>query len=232
MEEEKVEIKQEKSLDEIEQEIVERKQEIAKRESENKLVTALINNDTAIEMAKKQYEDLRNQKNIADKMSRVVNRKTNADIDTANIKVEEQEKDNKVKKQQIKNELLKLKNDRIYLVKEQKHRLEMQRAKQLREKYEDLLLRTCRKKQKGEDKKWHYVNDENGKPIINVPGKIRFFFIRLFDGIVSGLNQIAEILGAINKSVLKGSLIVLILLLLLVPPFREWLLGLIGINLG
>ena len=231
--EEEVEIKQkEKSLDEIEKEIAEKKQEIVKREVDNKLVNALMNNDTAIEMARKQYEDLRNQKNIADKMNKVVNRKTNADIDTANLKVEEQEKDNKVRKQKIKNELLKLHNDKVYLKKEQKHRLEMQRASQLREKYEDLLLRTCRKKQKGEDKKWHYVDDENGKPIINVPGKIRFFFIRLFDGIVSGLNQISDIFGAINKGVLKGSLIILILLLLLVPPFREWLLGLIGINLG
>lgn len=43
---------------------------------DSKLVTALINNDTAIDMAKKQYEALKNQKNIASKMSKVVNRKT------------------------------------------------------------------------------------------------------------------------------------------------------------
>lgn len=222
---------EDKTLDEIDQEIAAKKLEVAKKEQENQLVASLLNNDTAIEMAKKQYEDLRNQKNIADKMSKVVNRKTNADIATANIKVEEQEKNNRVKKQEIKNELLKLKNDKIYMLKEHKHRLEMQRAKQLREKYEDLLLRTCRKKQKGEDKKWHFVDDENGKPIINVPGKIRFFFIRLFDGIVSGLNQIAEIFGALNKGVLKGSLLIFILLLVLVPPFRSWLFGLIGISM-
>lgn len=199
---------------------------------DNALVAALVNNDAAVDIARQKYQDQKNQKSIANKMGKVVNRKTNADIETANIKVEEQEKNNRVKKQEIRNELLKLKNDKTYLKKEHKHRLEMQRARHLREKYEDLLLRTCRKKQKGEDKKWHYVNDKEGNPIVNIPGKVRFFFIRLFDGIVSGLNQIADILGAINKGVLKGSLIILILLLLIVAPFRNWLLGLIGIHLG
>lgn len=207
-------------------------QNIVAIQDDNALVDALVNNDTAVDIARQKYQDQKNQKSIANKMGRVVNRKTNADIETANIKVKEQEKNNRVKRQEIKNELLKLKNDKIYLEKEHKHRLEMQRARHIREKYEDLLLRTCRKKQKGEDKKWHYVNDKDGNPIINVPGRIRFFFIRLFDGIVSGLNQVADILGAINKGVLKGSLIILILLLLLVAPFRNWLLGLIGIHLG
>ena len=108
----------------------------------------------------------------------------------------------------------------------------MQRQKHMREKYEDLLLRTCRKKQKGEDGKYHFVDDKDGNPIINVPGKIKFFFIKLFDGIVSLLNLTAEIFGAINKNVIKGLFVILILLLVFVPPFREFLLGLIGIKIG
>ena len=205
-------------------------QEITTIQDDNALVNALVNNETAVDIAKQKYQDQKNQKNIANKMGKVVNRKTNADIETANIKVEEQEKNNRVKKQEIKNELLRLKNDKIYLKKEHKHRLDMQRAKHLREKYEDLLLRTCRKKQKGEDKKWHFIDDKDGNPIINIPGKIRFFFIRLFDGIISGLNQVADIFGALNKGVLKGSLIILIILLIVVSPFRNWLFNLIGIR--
>ena len=240
---------EDKELEMIEQKFAEKKREEAEKQERlsttaeegnnavveldsNALVTALVNNNSAIDIARKKYEEQKNQKGIANKMGKVVNRKTNADIDTANLKVEEQEKANKVKRQEIKNELLKLKNEKIYLKKEQKHRLEMQRARHIREKYEDLLLRTCRKKQKGEDNKWHYVDDKDGNPVINIPGRIRFFFIRLFDGIVSGLNQIAEIFGALNKGVLKGGLIIFILLLLFVAPFRTWLLGLIGIHLG
>lgn len=215
---------------------VEQKQEqenqLAVIETENKLVDALVNNETAIEIAKQQYADLRNQKQIAKKMHDVVNKKTNADIETADLWVKDQVVDNKVKKAEQRNRLLELKNERKYLKKEQKHKLAMQRANQLREKYEDLLLRTCRKKQKGEDGKWRFVSDEHGKPLVNIPSPFKFFWIRVFDGIVSTLNLTADIFGALNKNVLKGGFVIFILLMLLVPPFRVWLLGLIGINLG
>lgn len=197
---------------------------------DSKLVTALINNDTAIDMAKKQYEALKNQKNIASKMSKVVNRKTNADIDTANIKVEEQEKDNRVKKQQIKNELLKLHNDKVYMQREQKHRLKMQKFAQRKEKYGELLTRHCQKRQKNKDGKWEYLTDENGKPIINMPNGFVLFWLIVLDSIVQFLNLGAEIIGKTNKVVFKSLFIIFIILLLFVAPFRTWLLGLIGIG--
>lgn len=197
---------------------------------DNKFVNAMTNNEVAVQMARDEYNSLKNQKTIAKGIKKVAIDNTKTDIDSANIQVEEKRKNNKVKRQEISNELYRLKKERQFLEKEQKHRLEMQRAEQIREKYEDLLLRTCRKKQKGEDGKYHYINDENGKPIVNIPGKFRFFWIRLFDGIVSGLNQTAEILSALNKNVLKGGLIILILALLLIPPFREWVINLIGIK--
>lgn len=200
------------------------------RNNDNTLVEALVNNETAIDIAKQQYSDLKNQKQIAKKMGNVVNRKTNADIETANLLVSKQEVNNKVEKTEQANKILKLKQERKYLKREQKHRLAMQRAEHLKEQYGDLLLRTCRKKSKGEDGKWHYQKDENGKDIINVPGKIRFFFIRLFDGIISGLNQTADIIGALNKNVIKGAFIIVVLLIIFVPPLRSWLLGLIGLG--
>ena len=202
------------------------------RQEDNKLVTALMNNDTAIDMARKQYEDLKNQKNIANKMNKVVNRKTNADIDTANLKVEEQEKDNKVKKQEIKNELLKLHNDKVYMQREQKHRLKMQTFQHRKEKYGELLIRHCQKKVKNKDGKWEYLTDENGKPVINMPNGFTLFWLIVLDSIVQFLNLGAEVIGKTNKVVFKSLGIIFIILLLFVPPFRNWLLGLIGINLG
>lgn len=219
----------EKKLEEKQKE-EQKQQELVLIENENKLVNALVNNETAIEIAKQQYADLKNQKQIAKKMGEVVNKKTNADIETADLLVKDQVVDNKTKKAEQRNRLLQLRNERAYLKKEQTHKLAMQRARQLYERHGDLLLRTCRKRQKGDDGKYHFVNDENGKPIINTPSPLKFFFIRLFDGIVSTLNLTAEIFGALNKNVLKGGFILLILLCVFVPPFRSWLLGLIGIS--
>lgn len=221
------------TLEELQKEIDAKKKEEKlelQRQEDNKLVTALMNNDTAIDMARKQYEDLKNQKNIANKMNKVVNRKTNADIDAANIKVEEQEKDNRVKKQQIKNELLKLHNDKVYMQREQKHRLKMQKFAQRKEKYGELLTRHCQKRQKNKDGKWEYLTDENGKPIINMPNGFVLFWLIVLDSIVQFLNLGAEIIGKTNKVVFKSLFIIFIILLLFVAQFRTWLLGLIGIG--
>jgi hypothetical protein len=209
-------------------------EEIKTRElaiNENKFVDAMTSNNVAIEIAKKEYETLKNQEGIAKKIGKVIKENTEVEIETAKIKVEEKDKDNRVKRQEIKNDLLRLRNEKIYIKKEHKHKLEMQRARQIREKYEDLLLRTCRKKQKDENGKWMFVDDENGRPIVNIPNKIRLFFLRTFDGLISTLNQTADIFGLLNKNVLKGGFIILILLLIFVPPLRVWLLGLIGIKM-
>ena len=221
----------EKDLDKIEAEILEKKQEIARRDDDNQLVAALINNETAIEMAREQYQDLKNQKNIAGKMSKVVTRKTNADITTANLKVEEQEKDNKVRKQEIKNALLKLHNDKVYLQNEQKHRIKMQKFQQRKEKYGELLTRHCQRKRKNKEGKWEYVTDETGKPLINMPSGFVLFWLILLDSIVQFLNLGAEVVGKTNKVVFKSLGIIFFILILVVPPFRSWLFGLVGINI-
>jgi len=197
----------------------------------NKFINQMTDNFVALEIAKDEYAKLKNQKKIADKIGKVAKENTEAEIESASLKVKEKDKNNKVKKQEIKNELLKLKNERILLEKEQKHALEMQRAKHIREKFEDLLLRTCRKKQKDESGKWQFINDENGKPVVNIPSKFSFFWLRFFDGIISTLNQTAEIFGLLNKNVLKFGFILLILILIFVPTLRNWIFGLIGINL-
>lgn len=210
------------------------KQDLTNQEQEqqNTLVQALVNNETAIDIAKEQYQDLKNQKHIAKKMGKVVDKKTNADIETADLLVKDQIVSNKIKKAQQRNKLLELQNERVLLKKEQKHELSRQRARHIKEKHYDLLLRTCRKKQKDENGKWSFVDDKNGDPIINIPNKFTFFWIRLWDGLVSTLNQTSDILGAINKNVFKGLFIILLCLILFVPPLRAWLLALIGIHIG
>lgn len=199
---------------------------------ENKLVNAVMENDTALEIAKAKFEDIKNQKNLANKMGKVVNKKANTDIESADLKVEQQRLANKVEKARQQNELLKCQEERKYLLKESKHRLQMQKFAQRKEKYADLLLRHCRKKVKNADGKWEYQTDKDGNAIINMPNAFTLFWLIVFDSIVMFLNQTADIFSGLNKVVFKVFWVVLICLVLFVQPIREWLFGLIGINLG
>lgn len=199
---------------------------------DNKLVNAVMENDTALEIAKAKFEDIKNQKNLASKMGKVVNKKANTDIESADLKVEQQRLANKVEKARQQNELLKCQEERKYLIKESKHRLQMQKFAQRKEKYADLLLRHCRKKIKNAQGKWEYQTDKDGNAIINMPNAFTLFWLIVFDSIVMFLNQTADIFSGLNKVVFKIFWIVLICLFLFIQPIREWLFGLIGINLG
>ena len=199
---------------------------------DNEFVQAMTNNEVAIQMARDGYNDIKNQKNIAKGIKKVAIDNTKTDIETAKIKVEDKKKNNKVKRQEIKNELYKLKQDKIYLEKESKHKLAMQRFNQRKEKYGDLLLRHCRKKVKNAEGKWEYQVDDNGDAIINMPNGFVLFWLIVFDSIVMFLNQTAEIFGSLNKIVFKVFWIILIVVVLFIPPVRQWLFGLIGLNLG
>ena len=199
---------------------------------DNEFVQAMTNNEVAIQMARDGYNDIKNQKNIAKGIKKVAVDNTKTDIETAKIKVEDKKKNNKIKRQEIKNELYKLKQDKIYLEKESKHKLAMQRFNQRKEKYGDLLLRHCRKKVKNAEGKWEYQVDEKGDAIINMPNSFVLFWLIVFDSIVMFLNQTADIFGSLNKIVFKVFWIILIVVVLFIPPVREWLFGLIGLNLG
>lgn len=236
------EIKQKKQLSEteIDSEIL-TEQQIVVAETTNKaeiqpidseFVQAMTNNEVAIQMAKDGYNDIKNQKNIAKGIKKVAIDNTKTDIETAKIKVEDKKKNNKVKRQEIKNELYKLKQDKIYLEKESKHKLAMQKFNQRKEKYGDLLLRHCRKKIKNAEGKWEYQVDKNGDAIINMPNGFVLFWLIVFDSIVMFLNQTADIFGGLNKVVFKIFWVILIAVILFVPPVRQWLFGLIGLNLG
>lgn len=199
---------------------------------DNEFVQAMTNNEVAIQMAKDGYNDIKNQKNIAKGIKKVAIDNTKTDIESAKIKVEDKKKNNKVKRQEIKNELYKLKQDKIYLEKESKHKLAMQKFNQRKEKYGDLLLRHCRKKVKNAEGKWEYQVDEKGDAIINMPNSFVLFWLIVFDSIVMFLNQTADIFGSLNKIVFKVFWIILIVVVLFIPPVRQWLFGLIGLNLG
>lgn len=199
---------------------------------DNKLVNAVMQNDTALEIAKAKFEDIKNQKNLANKMGKVVNKKANTDIETADLKVEQQRLANKVEKARQKNELLKAQEERKYLIKESKHKMNMQKFRHRKEQYADLLLRHCRKKVKNANGKWEYQFDKNGDAIINMPNAFTLFWLIVFDSIVMFLNQTADIFGGLNKVVFKIFWILIIALIIFVPPVRQWLFGLIGINFG
>lgn len=199
---------------------------------DNRLVNEIMSNDTALEIAKTKFEDIKNQKHLATKMGRVVNKKADTDIETANLKVEQQRLANKVEKARQKNELLKCKEERKYLLKESKHKLNMQKFAHRKEKYADLLLRHCRKKSKNAEGKWEFQTDKEGNAIINMPNAFTLFWLIVFDSIVMFLNQTADIFGGLNKIVFKVFWWALILVILLVPPVRQAIFGLIGINIG
>ena len=199
---------------------------------DNKLVNAVMQNDTALEIAKAKFEDIKNQKNLANKMGKVVNKKANTDIETADLKVEQQRLANKVEKARQKNELLKAKEERKYLIKESRHKLAMQKFQHRKEKYGDLLLRHCRKKSKNAEGKWEFQKDKNGDFIVNMPNTFTLFWLIVFDSIVMFLNQTADIFAGLNKIVFKTFWVIIIALIIFVPPVRQWLFGLVGINFG
>lgn len=200
--------------------------------SDNRLVEEIMRNETAIEMAKQKFNDIKNQSKIANKMERVVNKKTKTDLETAELKVDEQRVSNKVERARQRNELLKCKEERKQLIKESRHERNMQKFRHRKEKYGDLLLRHCRKKIKGVDGKWEYQVDKNGDFIINMPNAFILFWLIMFDSIVMFLNQTAEVFAGLNKVVFKAFWVILIITILLVPPFRQFVFGIIGINIG
>ena len=64
----------------------------------NSLVNEIMSNETALEMAKQKFEETKNQKNLAKSMGKVVNKKAHTDIESADLKVEQQRLANKVEK--------------------------------------------------------------------------------------------------------------------------------------
>ena len=199
---------------------------------DNSIVNEIMTNETALSIAKEKFEDAKTQKQLAKSMGKVVNKKANADIESADLKVEQQRLANKVEKARQKNELLKCEEERKYLLKESKHKLNMQKLAHRKDKYGDLLLRHCRKKIKNAEGKWEFQTDKDGNAIINMPNAFTLFWLIVFDSIVMFLNQTADIFGGLNKIVFKVFWWALILVILLVPPVRQALFGLIGINIG
>ena len=197
---------------------------------ENKLVSALLDTDEALDMAKKQFKNIKNQKDIAKKMEKVAKDKVNADIETADLQVKDQKVSNKIRRAEQRNKLIELNAEKKYLEKEAKHKLQMQKFKQMKEKNYDLLLRYFRAKHKDANGKWVYESDEQGNPIIHMPSRFSLTIVRFFDTLTNTLNQVADAIGGLNKVVFKGLFIILILLFVFVPSFRGWLLGLIGIG--
>lgn len=195
--------------------------------SENELVTTLMDTTEAVKIAKGEFANLKNQKNIAKKMGKVVSEKTNADIEKAQLQVEDQKVDNKIKRAEQRNKLIQLDAEKKLLEREAEHKLQMQKFKQIKEKNYDLLLKYFRAKHKDEHGKWVYESDQNGNPIIHMPSSFSLRLIRFFDATTSTLNQIAEAVGGLNKIVFKGGIVLFILLMLFVPPLRNWILSLI-----
>lgn len=182
-------------------------------------ISELTNNATAAELARQANEDIKNQEKIAAKITKVVQQNTNADIETAEVFVKEKNVDNKVKKQQLKNTLLKLKKERLFIKRDEQHRLQVQKLNHRKEKYSELLTRHKK-----------VIYDKDGNMVINLPNAFVLFFLVVLDSIVQFLNLFTEVLSKINKTFLKGFIIFLIILFIFLPPFRNFIINLIGIK--
>lgn len=213
-------------LDEWENEFQSLKNEIVEKKPDETLTTtsfteALSNNDTAIEMAKQAYKNIGNQEKIAKKIEKVAIDNTNADIEHVEVQVFEKDVNNKVKRQKLKNDLLKLRKEKLFIWREENHKLKMQKLKQRKEKYYELLTRHNKTK-----------IDENGHVSINLPNGFVLFWLIMLDALVQFLNMFSEVFGKLNKVFFKGLFIFFVILMIFIPPFRTWILSLIGIKLG
>lgn len=218
-------IKQEQEL-----QVVEEKTEILPNAFDNNLANEIMKNDTALQIAKEKFDELKSQKKLAGKMGAVVQKKARTDIETADLQVGKQILDNKVEKARQKNELIKCKNEKKYLNRESRHKLTMQKIAQRKEKYNDLILRHCRKKVKNANNKWEYQTDKDGNPMVVMPNLFELWALIVFDSIVTFLNQTAEVFSGINKIVFKIMFVSLLMAFIFIPPFRDWVFSLISLK--
>lgn len=149
-----------------------------------------------------------NLKNIADKALGV-------EAETASLVVEEQEADNKVRKQEIRNKLIVLKAEAKRLKKEQEQLNREQKAEH---------------KARNKQAKWDLYGDKLTKMKYSyVPNIVVLSMLLFFDGVRSFFDGLGTVSTAIVKA-FKWVLLVgaILIVLLAIPVTREWLTNLLS----
>jgi len=170
-------------------------------QQENSLVESIKNNETAIELAKKKFNEIGNQEKIGNRMNEIVKKKVNADMNEVETTVIEQQTNDNIKRAELRNRLYKAKTEHKTLVRERRHELKMQKYRHRKDKFGELLKR-------------HNID--------YLPGIVKIYIILALESIVETLNQTADIISKVNKNLVRSVFIILVLILIFVEPVREW----------
>lgn len=153
----------------------------------------------------------------AENIAKITDKAMEVDAERVSLTVEQQDADNKVTKQEIKNKLIVLKAEAIRLEKEQKQLNKEQKADH---------------KRRNKEARWElYKNKLEKMNYSYVPNIFILSMLLFFDGVRSFFDGLGTVSTAIVKAFKWVILIGIVLIVLFsIPVTREWLINLLGGN--
>lgn len=160
--------------------------------------------------AKEKIADEKSVDRHAENLKNIANKALDVEAEYASLQVQEQEADNKVHKQEIKNRLIVLKAEAVRLAKEQKQLNKEQKADH---------------KRRNMEAKWELYKDKLTKmKYTYVPNAFVLAMLLFFDGVRSFFDGLGTVSTAIVKALKWFILIGIILIVLFsIPVTREWI---------
>lgn len=166
-----------------------------------------------LERAKEKISDEKIVDKHAENLKKVADKALEVDAERASLTVQEQEADNKVRKQEIKNKLIVLKAEAKRLEKEQEQLNREQKADH---------------KRRNKEAKWELYKDKLEKMHYTyVPCAFVLAMLLFFDGVRSFFDGLGTVSTAIVKA-LKWVLLIgaILIVLFSIPITRDWLINL------
>lgn len=165
--------------------------------------------------ARKKITDPKVINKHAEQLKDIADKSLDVQAETASLVVQQQDADNKVKKQEIKNRLIVLKAEAGRLEKEQKQLDKEQKAEH---------------KAKNKQAKWELYKDKLSKMgYTYVPNVVILAMLLFFDGVKSFFDGLGTVSTAIVKACKWLFLIGAILIVLFsIPVTREWIINLLS----
>lgn len=165
--------------------------------------------------ARKKITDPKVINKHAEQLKDIADRSLDVQAETASLVVQQQDADNKVRKQEIKNQLIVLRAEAGRLEKEQKHLNNKQKAEH---------------KAENKQAKWELYKDKLSKMgYTYVPNVVILAMLLFFDGVKSFFDGLGTVSTAIVKACKWVFLIGAILIVLFsIPVTREWIINLLS----
>lgn len=169
--------------------------------------------DDILNKAKEKISDEKIVDKHAESLKNIADKALEAQAEMASLSVQEQEADNKVRKQEIRNKLIVLKAEAERLEKEQKQLNKEQKADHIR---------------RNKEAQWELYKDKLTKMKYSyVPNRFVLAMLLFFDGVRSFFDGLGTVSTAIVKA-LKWVLLIgaILIVLLIIPVTREWIINL------